>query len=170
MKKWCSVAAAALWLTAITPAGAIPVDGTFSGVVTGTGGGLVSYPVGTIVTGSYGYDPALLNGNQTSYTDPSVFFLINIGGQMFANYTPQTSGLSFWVDENGIPVFGSAGQSWDLYINGDSLGLSTFGDNYINAQVTYSTPSVPDAGTTSFLMGIALSGLAFTRRFIRCHS
>jgi hypothetical protein len=159
MKKILPLFVAALLVISSSPTGAIPVYGTFSGAVTGTGGGLVSYPVGTPVTGSYGYD-----------TDRSWYdFLVNIDGQPFAGWSSHNySGLSFTVDANGMPVSGSAAGLWDLYIgSGGYLRLSTFGDNYINAQVTYSTPSVPDAGTTSFLMGIALSGLVVFRRFSR---
>jgi len=35
------------------------------------------------------------------------------------------------------------------------------------AQTTPVTNNVPDAGTTSALMGIALAGLAVVRRFVR---
>ena len=168
MNKCLPLLATALWLMATSPVAAIPVFGTFSGAVIGSGIGLAAYPVGTPVTGSYGYDPDLLNGNQTSYNDPSVFFSISIGGQPFAYYVPLLSGLSFSVDANGMPVFGSAGGLWDLYINGGFLGLRTGPGSgfYINSEVTYDAPNVPDAGMTSLLLGIALTGVAVVRRFI----
>jgi hypothetical protein len=155
MKKYLPALAAALLLIAISPAGAIPIYGAFSGEVTGTGGGLVSYPVGTPVTGNYGYDTAV----------PWYNFVVDIAGQPFAGWDYSPSGLSFSVDANGFPVSGSAGGTWDLYINsGGVLGLSTFGNNYISAQVTYSTTSVPDASATWFLMCVALSGLVYAKR------
>ncbi len=157
-------------MAAISPVAAIPMHGTFSGTVTGTNGWVVSYPLGTLVTGSYGYDSDLLNGNHTSYSDPSVFFQINMDGLAFAGYTPGTSGLGFSVDANGMPVSGSAGQLWDLYIgSGGFLSLiSGLGpdNNRIIAQVTYNTPVVPDAGTTIFLLGMAWVSLVFVRHFL----
>jgi hypothetical protein len=169
MKKCLPLLAVALLLMAISPVAAIPVHGTFNGVVTGVNGSGAAYPIGTPVTGSYGYDPDLLDGNQTTYNDPSVFFFINIGGQPFAYYLPLLSGLSFSVDANGMPVFGGAAGVWDLYISGNFLGLRTGPGSsfYINSQVTYDAPTVPDAGTASFLMGIALASVVVARRFIR---
>ena len=168
MNKCLPLLATALWLMATSPVAAIPVFGTFSGAVIGSGIGLAAYPVGTPVTGSYGYDPDLLNGNQTSYNDPSVFFSISIGGQPFAYYVPLLSGLGFSVDASGMPVFGSAGGLWDLYISGGFLGLRTGPGSsiYINSEVTYDAPKVPDAGMTSLLMGLALASVAVVRRFI----
>ena len=152
---------AALLLIAISTVEAIPVYGDFSGVVTSTNGVIVHYPVGTPLTGSFSYDLA---------TSPLVSetFIVNIGGQPFAGYNSWgTSGLSFWVDANGFPAGGSAASAWDLYISpGGGIGLSSWGNN-ITAQVTYEITGIPDAGATSLLLGIALAGVAVTRRFIR---
>lgn len=169
MNKWLPFLAAALLLAAVPPVVAIPVHGTFCGVVTEVNGGGI-YPVGTTVTGSYGYDPDFMNGNQTgSFTDPSVFFLINLGGQPFAYYIPLLSGLSFSVDAKGIPMFGSAASTWNLSLGaGGFLGLfGGPGDSYYRSLITYEAPTVPDATTSCFLLGIAWASVAGFRRCIR---
>ena len=166
MKRHLPSLAAAFLLIAVSPVEAIPVYGTFSGAVTGTGGTLVSYPVGTPVTGNYSYDFALLNGNHTSPLDSTLTFVVYIDGQGYGYSALNGSGLGFSVDANGRPVSGSAAGSWDLLISSGGLTLWTFGNNYVSAQVTYATPSVPDAGATSSLLGIALAGTAVARRFI----
>jgi hypothetical protein len=170
MKNWLPFLAAVLLLTAVSPVAAIPVHGTFGGVVTEVNGVGGIYPVGTTVAGSYGYDSALLNGNQTgSFTDPSVFFFVSLNGQPFAYYIPLLSGLSFSVDASGVPMFGSAASTWNLALGeGGFLGLfGGPGDSYYRSRIIYDAPTVPDATTTSCLMGIALASLAGFRRVIR---
>ena len=160
MKRHLPSLAAALLLIAISPLEAIPVYGDFSGAVTATRGTLVSYPVGTPVTGNFRYDNSDPNGYES--------FVIYIDGDGYGYTSENRSGLSFGVDANGFPAGGTAGGAWDLYIgNGGSLGLSAFGDYGISVQVTYEITGVPDAGATSLLLGIALAGVAVTRRFIR---
>ena len=169
MTKYLASLAAILWLAAAFRVEAIPVHGTFNGTVTGTSGWVSSFSLGTVVTGSYGYDPALLIGNQTSYSDPAVFFLIYIDGLAFAGFTPGSSGLSFSVDANGMPVLGGAGQLWDLSIRSDGFSLVNGpapDNNSLTAQVTYHAPVVPDVVSTLFLLGVALLSLVLVRHLL----
>jgi hypothetical protein len=152
MKKDIPSLAVALLLIVIAPANAIPVYGTFSGAVTATGGTLVSYPIGTAVTGNFEYA-----SDMSSFT-----FVIDLAGQAFAGWGTPMSGLAFSVDANGFPVSGTAAGPWDLYISsGGGISLNTFGNNFIHAQVSYTTP---EGTTTFFLLSLAWAGVAWGKR------
>lgn len=76
-------------------------------------------------------------------------------------------GLSLVLDANGIPVYAVGAGSWDLYLGGENLSMTTFGNNYVWVHLTYEAPAVPDAGTAFFLRAIALSGVLVRRSFVR---
>jgi hypothetical protein len=168
MQKYVLSFVAVSLLMAVSPARAIPVSGTFSGIVTfsaGTSGDYYYYPAGTPVTGTYEYTPALLNDGSTGFADPTASFQVDINGQDFG-----WSGdfLDLSVDANGMPVSGSGIGVWDLFLGiygPGFVGMNASGIYSISAQVTYSTPSttpptVPDAASTSCLTGIAMLALA----------
>jgi len=168
MRAYFHSFAAVLLLLTISAAKAIPVYGTFSGIVDETAGGYYSFAYGTPVTGIYEYTPALLTGNSTAFADPTAYFQININGQYLQSWSGDLLNLS--VDANGVPVSGSGIASWDLHLASDSAGMDA-GEYFILAQVTYSTPSyenaaVPDTASTLCLTGIAMLGLAVFRRLI----
>jgi hypothetical protein len=168
MQKYVLSFVAVSLLMAVSPARAIPVSGTFSGIVTfsaGTSGDYYYYPAGTPVTGTYEYTPALLNDGSTDFADPTAFFQVDIDGLVFGW---SGDNLNFLVDANGVPVSGSAVGVWDLFLGTYSpggVGMTASGIYSIGAQVTYSTPSttpptVPDAASTSCLTGMAMLTLA----------
>ena len=164
MRTYRQLFGAALLLITISSAKAVPIYGTFSGIVTsvfGTGG----YPPcadGDTVTGIYEYTPALLTGGATDFSDPTANFQININGTPFAGWSGNS--LNLIVGANGEPVSGSAAGGWQLFLGtygpGD-VGM-TAAVYSIGAEVTYSTPSatVPDTASTFFLSGIALLSVA----------
>lgn len=164
MKKNFELLTLAFLFIALSPAGAIPMVGYFYGVVTSSSGGMD--PVGTPISGSFGYDPSWLVNGHTSYSDPSVFF--QFGG--LGIYTPLLTGLSFTVDANGFPVMGSAGgaATFDLSIRpGGLVGIYTAsGAISEGAQVTYTFASVPDPGRTWCLLGMSLFGVVAGRWLI----
>ena len=169
-----SFAAATLLVITISAAKAIPVYGTFTGIVTysaNTGDGYYYYPDGTPVTGTYGYSPDLLIGGSTKNSDPTAYFQVDINGKDVFTWSGNNLNLS--VDANGVPVSGSGDGVFDLFFgtygSGD-VGMTT-GYYTIDAQVTYSTPSdpssvVPDAASTACLAGMAMLSLAVFGRFI----
>jgi hypothetical protein len=163
---------AVLLLLAMSPARAIPVSGTFSGMVTfsaGSSGDYYYYPAGTEVTGMYEYTPALLTGGSTAFADPTAYFEMDINGQKFSW---SGNNLGFSVDANGEPVSGNGIAAWDLFLGTYGpgfVGMNASGIYSISAQVTYSTPfttpsTVPDTASTACLTGIAMLALAVFRR------
>ena len=161
--------AAVLLLMTISAAEAIPVYGTFSGIVDETGGGYYSYAYGTPVTGIYEYTPAFLTGGSTAFADPTAYYQIDINGQYLQSWSGDLLNLS--VDANGVPVSGSGIASWELHLaSGGSAGMDA-GEYFILAQVTYSTPSynnpaLPDGASTACLTGIAMLSLIVFGRLI----
>ncbi len=171
MNKQLLSLVAVLLLLPLAPAKATLINGTFSGVVTGTSGAF-PFANGASVTGSFGFDSNFFRADSsgkfyTSLQDSSLFFNVFIAGQQLYGWTPQSGGLSIVMDSDGIPISGGAGGAWDLFIGAG--GLLNFGglNNSGQAQVAYSIPAVPDAGATSTLLGVALAGLAVGRRFLR---
>jgi hypothetical protein len=104
----------------------------------------------------------------TSPVDPFLSFHVAINGTGFAGWQADPNGLGFAVDAAGLPVVGGAAGLWDLGIGqGGALGFRTGGGiSGGTATVTYEIVRVvPDACTTSILMGIAWASLAVIRRF-----
>jgi len=164
---------AAILLLATSPVRATLIYyGIFSGtVISSTGPDAAQFPVGTPVTGTFSYDHDLLFVNsfgqlQTLLNDPACSFLVNIGGYTFGY--PADSSLTFTVGANGLPISGNANGWWDLSFGNGYIGLVEMGlTSYVDSQVTYSISSIPDAGASSILLGIALASVAVTRRFFR---
>jgi hypothetical protein len=152
----------------ISAAKAVPVYGTFSGIVIHsaiTSDGYYNYAYGTPVTGTYEYSPTLLTGNSTHYSDPTASFQISVDGQELYSWSGNNLNLS--VDANGMPVSGSGAGVWDLFLNTFGPGTMSVdvAEYSISAQVIYSAPSdpsamVPDTASTSCLMGVAMLCLA----------
>ncbi|HEX4350588.1 MAG TPA: hypothetical protein VH251_09375 [Verrucomicrobiae bacterium] len=173
MRAYFHSFAAVVLLMTISAAKAIPVYGTFSGIVTysaQTSDGYYTFAYGTPVTGSYEYSPDLLIGGSTAFADPTAYFQIDINGQYLQSWGGNLLNLS--VDANGVPVSGSGIASWDLHLASGSAGMDA-GVYFIDAQVTYSTPSyadpaVPDTASTACLTSVAmLSLIAFGRLISR---
>jgi hypothetical protein len=165
MRAYFHSFAAVVMLMTISAARAIPVYGTFSGIVTyssDASDGYYSFAYGTPVTGSYEYTPDLLVGGSTEFADPTASYQININGQYLQSWGGNLLNLS--VDANGVPVSGSGIASWDLHLASGSAGMDA-GVYFILTQVTYSEPSpsypaaVPDTASTACLTGIAMLSL-----------
>jgi len=163
--------ALALLLLTISSAKAVPVYGTITGTVTSVTGenGYPPFGAGTPVTGSYEYTPSLLIGGSTEFQDPTAYYLLYIDGYEFL--FPDGL-LNMTVGADGEPVSGRGATSWDLFLGSTAPGTGTVsmnaeGIDFIDAEVTYSSPSttIPDTASTSCLAGIAMLGLAVFGRF-----
>jgi len=171
MRAYFHSFAAVLLLMTISAARAIPVYGTFSGVVTysaKTSDGYYNYADGTPVTGTYEYTPSLLIGGSTDFSDPTAFFQININGTEL--YSWFGNNLNLTVGANGAPVSGSGAGVWNLFLSSGSEGMNAT-EYSIDAQVVYSTPTttsatVPDTASTACLTGVAMLSLAVFGRLI----
>jgi hypothetical protein len=155
------------------------VWGEFSGeLVSWTGGWPYTCAVGDSVTGTFQYDRDLLTGDgSTGYFDPFLEFSLSVHGGpsiMFSqNVEPDGRvihpvSFGFYVDANGFPSAGNGASLLDVGISpGGGIGFNSYGRYYGAAQVTYSIVT-PDNGTTSILLGVALTSLAVVRRFTHC--
>ena len=168
MKACLYLFGAGLLLFTMSSAKAVPVYGTITGTADAFGG----YPqlgANTPVTGFYEYTPAFLNSGSTDWQDPTAEFYLNIAGYLFIF---QGGNLNMTVGANGEPVSGSGDALWDLSLGSFAPGTGTvnmnaFGEYFVSAGVTYSTPSttIPDTASTACLTGIAMLSLAVFGRF-----
>jgi len=182
VKPFLRLIAAGLVLASLSSANAIRIDGSFSGTISGgaiseINGSFIYRPVGTPVYATFSYDTAYLAApdasgyRQDSFFDPSFYFLLLIDGTPFGSWVngsiPNADAISqFKVDAAGLPVIGRGTGGWDIVISQDSIRLGQPPAGDLAAMIN-GTFSVPDSVATSWLLGLACTGVVFARRFIR---
>jgi hypothetical protein len=171
-----------LLLFSVLSAAAVPVSGTFSGVISGgaisqIGGSFIYRPVGTPVTAMFSYDTDYLSaadafGNrQDSFFDPAFYFLLLLDGSPFAAYangtSPGADAMSlFKINADGVPVSGHGTGGFEIFFSPDSISLyqPPFDTLAVSANGTF---LVPDSTATFWLLGLTGAGLVVGRHFSR---
>jgi hypothetical protein len=186
MKTKILTLAAALLLAAVSNSQANIISGTFSGLITSTSGSPSGNPqIGNSVSGNFSYDSSLLSGGRVTYlgfpgSDLSARLriavdggIMGVGSSFVGGYSP----LFMQIGADGLPVdsyaangtftgrIGFSGGVGTGVINND-LG-SSGGVSFSITSYTLTGFNAPDASATLALMGLALSGLAGFKRFVR---
>ena len=158
-------------------ASAITFNGTFTGTVTDLGSpvafGLDS--VGDTFTGTYSYDSAGVNGLfsptsgnlQVTISFPDLTLLTQLNDGDHPNYPRlnvvggSVNYLDFFGYSPSLDLFAGSGSKWDVLPAGGTL---TQGTLEFSRPAEASTSSVPDAGGSALLLGLASLGLLAVRR------